>query len=78
MLICSVGDVPSGPRKLLGYQSTKPKHLKGKKKVSLGLWPNFFLFVAFQAIAFHDRLQSSRVPCPDLTSPCIFKLGREK
>ena len=35
---------------------------KAKKKVSLGLWPNFCLFVAFQAIAFHDRLQSSRVP----------------
>ena len=40
---------------------------KAKKKVSLGLWPNFCLFVAFQAIAFHDRLQSSRVPWPNLT-----------
>ena len=78
MLICSVGDVPSGPRKLLGYQSTKPKHLKGKKKYFLVFVAKLFLFVAFQAIVFHDRLQSSRVPCPDLTSPCIFKLGREK
>ena len=27
--ICTVGGVPSGPRKLLGCQSAKPKHLKG-------------------------------------------------
>ena len=30
------GGVPSGPRTLLGCQSTKPKHLKGKKKKFLG------------------------------------------
>ena len=27
--ICTVGGVPNRPRKLLGCQSAKPKHLKG-------------------------------------------------
>ena len=29
----SLGGVPSGPRTLLGFQSAKPKHLKGKKTI---------------------------------------------
>ena len=43
---------------LLGRQSAKPKHLKGKKKMSLGLRAYLFIFFAFQmlSLVLYNRL----------------------